>query len=111
VNVAVGRKEVHQNPLLDHGEGGALSGKGLVGPELQEEVPPVPVEVPVDRGIVMTTLLFTEDLHRQHLDVGQLWTALPQPTAERHRPVAIIDEQIQQDQRFFQAHGRVLKTP
>src|SRR3954469_16478169 len=64
VNVAVGRKEVHQNPLLDHGEGGALSGKGLVGPELREEVPPVPVEVPVDRGIVMTTLLFTEDLHR-----------------------------------------------
>ena len=59
----------------------------------------------------MTTLLFTEDLHRQHLDVGQLWTALPQPTAERHRPVAIIDEQIQQDQRFFQAHGRLPKTP
>jgi hypothetical protein len=76
VNVAVGRKEVLQDPLLDHGQGGALSGKGLVGPEIREEVPPVPVEVPVDRGIVMTTLLFTEDLHRQHLDVGQLWTAL-----------------------------------
>ena len=61
----------------------------------------------------MTTLLFTEDLHRQHLDVGQLrfWTALPQPTAERHHPVAIIDEQIQQDQRFFQTYGRLPKPP
>ena len=87
-----------------------------VGPEIREEVPPVPGEVPVDRGVVMTTLLFTEDLHRQHLDVGQLWTALPQPTAERHRPVAIIDEQIQQDQRFFQAasprlHGQIYAVP
>jgi hypothetical protein len=76
VNVAVGRKHEVQDPLLDHGEGGALSGEGWVGPEIREEVPPVPGEVPVDRGIVMKTLLFTEDLHRQHLDVGQLWTAL-----------------------------------
>jgi hypothetical protein len=86
----------------------------LVGPELWEEVPPVPVEVPVDLGVVMT--LFTEDLHGQNLDVGQLWTALPQPTVERHRPVAIIDEQIQQDQRFFQAasprlHGQIYAVP
>jgi len=50
---------VHQNPLLDHGQGGALSGKGLVGPELWEEVPPVPVEVPVDGRVIVTALLFT----------------------------------------------------
>jgi hypothetical protein len=59
----------------------------------------------------MTTLLFTEDLHRQHLDVGQLWAALPQPTAERHHPVGVTDQQIQQDECFFQAHGRLPKTP
>ena len=46
----------------------------------------MPVEVPVDGRVIVTALLFTEDLHGQDLDVGQLWTALPQPTAQRHRP-------------------------
>ena len=44
VNVAAGRKEMLQDPLLDHGQGGALSGEGWVEPELREEVPPVPVQ-------------------------------------------------------------------
>jgi hypothetical protein len=28
----------------------------------------MPVEVPVDGRVIVTALLFTEDLHRQHLD-------------------------------------------
>jgi hypothetical protein len=76
-------------------------------------MPPVPIDVPVDRGGVMTPLPFAEDFHRQHFDVGQLrfWTALPQLTAERHHPVGVIDQQIQQDKCVFQAHGHLLKTP
>jgi hypothetical protein len=63
----------------------------------------MPVKVPVDGRVIVT--LFTEDLHGQDLDVGQLrfWAALPQSTAERHHPVGVIDLQIQQDERFFQA--------
>jgi hypothetical protein len=59
----------------------------------------------VDRSVIVTALLFAEDLHGQDLDVGQLRfrTALPQSAAERHHPVGVIDQQIQQDQRFFQA--------
>jgi hypothetical protein len=33
---------------------------------------------------------------------------LPQPAAERHHLVGIIDQQRQRDKRFFQAHGRPL---
>jgi hypothetical protein len=59
----------------------------------------------VDGCVIVTALLFTEDLHRQDLDVGQLRcrAALPQSAAERHDPVGVIDLQIQQDQRLFQA--------
>jgi hypothetical protein len=67
----------------------------------------------VDRSVIVTALLFAEDLHGQDLDVGQLRfrTALPQSAAERHHPVGVIDQQIQQDECFFQAHGRLPKTP
>src|SRR3954452_15869814 len=108
-----GRKHEVQDPLLDQRQRRALPGEGLVGSESRNEGPPMPSEVPVDRRVIVTALLFAEDLHRQHLDVGQLRfrAALPQATVGRHHPVAIIDQQIQQDQRFFQAHGRLPKTP
>ena len=56
----------------------------------------MPGEVPVDGCVIMTALLFTEDLHRQDLDVGQLRfrAALPQSAAERHHPVGVIDQQV-----------------
>src|SRR3954452_6195644 len=108
-----GRKQEVQDPLLDQRQRRALSGEGLVGSESWKESPPMPVEVPVDGRVIVTALLFTEDLHRQDLDVGQLRfrAALPLSTAERHDPVGVIDLQIQQDERFFQAHGRLPKTP
>ena len=57
----------------------------------------------------MTALLFAEDLQGQDLDVGQLRfrAALSQSTAERHPPVGVINQQIQQDERFFQAAPEV----
>src|SRR3954465_14727270 len=75
-----GRKQEVQDPLLDQRQRRALSGEGLVGSKLRKEVPPMPVEVPVDGRVIVTALLFTEDLHGQHLDVGQLRfrAALPQ---------------------------------
>src|SRR3982751_5282332 len=68
----------------------------------------MPVEVPVDGRVIVTALLFTEDLHRQDLDVGQLRfrAALPQSAAERHPPLGVIDQQVEQDERFFQAASR-----
>src|SRR3954469_23238239 len=101
-----GRKHEVEDPLLDQRQCRALPGEGLVGSKVRKEVPPMPVEVPVDGRVIVT--LFTEDLHRQHLDVGQLRfrAALPQSTAERHPPVGVIDLQIQQDERFFQAASR-----
>src|SRR5688572_13314499 len=61
----------------------------------------------------VTARLFAEDLHRQHLDVGELRfrAAVPQPTAERQYRASVIDQQRPQDQRSFQAHGRLPKTP
>jgi hypothetical protein len=54
----------------------------------------MPGEVPVDGRVIMT--LFTEDLHRQDLDVGQLRfrAAVPQSAAKRHDPVGVIDQQV-----------------
>jgi hypothetical protein len=36
---------------------------------------------------------------------------LPQSAAERHDPLGVIDQQVYQDERFFQAHDRLPKTP
>ena len=96
MNGVAGRKHEVQDPLLDHGQGGALSGEGLVGSESRKEGPPMPVEVPVDRSVIVTALLFAEDLHGQDLDVGQLRfrAAVPQSAAERHDPVGVIDQQV-----------------
>src|SRR3954452_13299670 len=63
-----GRKQEVQDPLLDQRQRRALPGEGLVGSKLRKEVPPMPVEVPVDGRVIVTALLFTEDLHGQHLD-------------------------------------------
>src|SRR4051794_21072721 len=108
MNGVAGRKHEVQDPLLDQRQRRALSGEGWVGSEVRKEVPPMPVEVPVDRRVIVTALLFTEDLHRQDLDVGQLRfrAALPQSAAERHPPVGVIDQQVEQDERFFQAASR-----
>ena len=56
----------------------------------------MPGEVPVDGRVIVTALLFTEDLHRQDLDVGQLRfrAAVPQSAAERHPPEGVIDQQV-----------------
>ena len=56
----------------------------------------MPVEVPVDRSVIVTALLFAEDLQGQDLGVGQLRfrAAVPQSTAERHDPVGVIDQQV-----------------
>src|SRR3954467_7950894 len=108
-----GWKHEVEDPLLDQRQRRALPGEGLVGSKLRKEVPPMSVEVPVDGRVIVTALLFTEDLHGQDLDVGQLRfrAALPQSTAERHPPVGVIDQQVEQDEGFFQAHGRLPKTP
>src|SRR4051794_40397691 len=103
-----GRKQELQDPLLDQRQRRALSGEGWVGSESRKEGPPMPGEVPVDGRVIVTALLLTEDLHRQDLDVGQLRVraAVPQSAAERHPPVGVIDQQVEQDERFFQAASR-----
>src|SRR3954454_7903538 len=108
-----GRKHAVQDPLLDRRQRRALPGEGLVGSEIRKEGPPMPVEVAVDGRVIVTALLFAKDFHGQDLDVGQLRVraALPHSTAERHNPVGVVDQQIQQDERFFQAHGRLPNTP
>ena len=103
-----GRKQEVEDPLLDQRQRRALAGEGLVGSESRKEGPPMPVEGPVDGRVIVTAPLFAEDLQGQDLDVGQLRfrAALPQSAAECHDPVGIIDQQIQQDERFFQAASR-----
>src|SRR4051794_4807487 len=81
MNGVASRKHEVQDPLLDQRQRRTLPGEGLVGSEVRKELPPMPIEVPVDGRVIVTALLFTEDLHHQDLDVGQLWTVLPQPTA------------------------------
>ena len=73
----------------------------------------MPGEAAVDGRVMVTALLLAKDLQGQDLDVGQLRVraALPQSTTERHDPIGIIDQQIQQDERFFQAPGRLPNTP
>src|SRR3954462_9054002 len=63
-----GRKHEVEDPLLDQRQCRALPGEGLVGSKVRKEVPPMPVEVPVDGRVIVTALLFAEDLHGQDLD-------------------------------------------
>src|SRR5918994_2059956 len=81
VNGVAGRKHEVEDPLLDQRQRRTLPGEGLVGSEVRKEGPPVPVEVPVDGRVIVTALLFTEDLHSQDLDVGQLWCRATLPQA------------------------------